>query len=78
MAMDKGRFLQWRRRKVACVCFLLSLPVNPRGSGTLELVPLWVLDFLRDKVQRIPARVGVQSRVQRQRHVARVEIGAFE
>lgn len=34
--------------------------------------PLWILDFLRDKVQSVPARVGEQGGVQSQGYVSQV------
>lgn len=44
----------------------------------IEVAPLWVLDLLGDEVECIPARVGVQSRVECQGHVPRVQLGVFE
>lgn len=77
MAIDKGRFLQRIGREVIFF-FRWPVPVNQTGSDTPELVPLGVFDFLRDEVKCVPARVGVQGRVQRQSHVTRVQLGAFE
>ena len=40
--------------------------------------PLWVLDLLCDEVERVPAGVGVEGRVEGQRYVSWVQFGALE
>lgn len=63
--------------KLSCTEIMFQLHMQGKKNPQW-LVPLWVFDLLCDEVEGVPARIGIQSRMESLSHTTGVQLGSFK